>query len=47
MLGLKEVSVQSILPSARIHNHLINNYVIGNKKALFSLMNKHYTEQGK
>jgi hypothetical protein len=26
----------------KIHNHLENNYVIGNKKALFHTMNKYY-----
>lgn len=46
MVGVKEVSVQSILPSARIHNHLINNYVIGNKKALFNTMSNYYTSIG-
>jgi len=27
-----------------MHNHLINNYVIGNKKALFNTMSKYYKE---
>ena len=26
----------------KMHNHLINNYVIGNKKALFHTMNGYY-----
>ena len=46
MLNLKEHSVQSIATTMKIHNHFRNNYVIGNKKALFSLMNKHYTDNG-
>lgn len=25
-----------------MHNHLINNYVIGNKKALFNTMSNYY-----
>lgn len=29
-----------------MHNHLINNYVIGNKKALFNTMANYYTETG-
>lgn len=29
-----------------MQNHLINNYVIGNKKALFNTMNTYYTERG-
>jgi hypothetical protein len=27
-----------------MHNHLINNYVIGNKKALFNTMSEYYKE---
>lgn len=27
-----------------MHNHLINNYVIGNKKALFNTMANYYSE---
>jgi len=27
-----------------MHNHLINNYVIGNKKALFNTMSNYYKE---
>lgn len=27
-----------------MHNHLINNYVIGNKKALFNTMANYYKE---
>lgn len=27
---------------SRMHNHLINNYVIGNKKALFSSLKNYY-----
>lgn len=28
----------------RVHNHLINNYVLGNKKALFNTMANYYRE---
>jgi hypothetical protein len=30
----------------KIHNHLPNNYVIGNKKALFYTMSKYYEMTG-
>jgi tubulin--tyrosine ligase len=30
-----------------MHNHLINNYVLGNKKALFNTMTNYYNEIGK
>lgn len=29
-----------------MQNHLINNYVIGNKKALFHTMSSFYAEKG-
>jgi hypothetical protein len=29
-----------------MQNHLINNYVIGNKKALFNTMSAYYSEKG-
>ena len=29
-----------------MHNHLINNYVLGNKKALFNTMTAYYAEKG-
>lgn len=32
--------------TTKIHNHFQNNYVIGNKKALFSLMSQYYTGIG-
>lgn len=28
-----------------MHNHLMNNYVIGNKKALFKLMSGYYAKK--
>lgn len=34
--------VQLDLKSVRIHNHLPNNYIISNKKALFYTMSKFY-----
>ena len=28
----------------KVHNHLINNYILGNKKALFNTMSNYYKE---
>jgi tubulin polyglutamylase TTLL1 len=40
---LKKSNMLKVDPSKlKIHNHLENNYVIGNKKALFHTMNKYY-----
>lgn len=30
----------------KIHNHFINSYLIGNKKALFQTMSDYYTKKG-
>jgi tubulin--tyrosine ligase len=30
----------------KIHNHFINNFLIGNKKALFQTMTDYYTKKG-
>lgn len=30
----------------KLQNHLINNYLIGNKKALFNTMTNYYTSKG-
>lgn len=30
----------------KIHNHFCNNFLIGNKKALFQTMSQYYTKQG-
>ena len=32
------------IKETRVHNHLINNYVVGNKKALFHTMLAYYNE---
>ena len=29
----------------KMHNHLINNYILGNKKALFNTMYNYYKDQ--
>ena len=34
------------MPRVKIHNHLINSYLIGNKKALFKTMSGYYTTKG-
>lgn len=40
---LRKVHSQKIISNTlKIHNHLENNYVIGNKKALFYTMSKFY-----
>ena len=36
--GLRKINISNL----RIHNHLTNNYIIGNKKALFYTMSKYY-----
>jgi hypothetical protein len=46
LINLKETPIVNLMSNMKIHNHFQNNYVIGNKKALFSLMNKHYTDIG-
>lgn len=33
-------------PKTKLHNHLINSYLIGNKKALFQTMSDYYTKIG-
>jgi hypothetical protein len=40
---MKKYSLQKIdLENIMIHNHLPNNYIIGNKKALFYTMTAYY-----
>ena len=31
----------------KLHNHLINNFIIGNKKALFATMSEYYSKINK
>ena len=38
----KSKTVKIELKGLKIHNHLPNNYIIGNKKALFYTMSKYY-----
>ena len=33
-------------PRIKLHNHLPNSYIIGNKKALFKTMSDYYTKKG-
>ena len=40
--ALKQIEPRGL----RIHNHLPNNYVIGNKKALFYTMSQYYEKKG-
>lgn len=39
---IKAIDTQAGPRSFRIHNHLPNNYIIGNKKALFYTMSRYY-----
>lgn len=34
------------VPRIKIHNHFVNSYLIGNKKALFQTMSDYYTKKG-
>lgn len=36
----------SNVPRIKIQNHLINSYLVGNKKALFQTMTDYYTKIG-
>jgi hypothetical protein len=40
--NLKKLDLDNI----KIHNHLPNNYIIGNKKALFYTMTAYYEKMG-
>lgn len=33
-------------PKIKLHNHFINSYLIGNKKALFQTMSDYYARKG-
>ena len=39
---LQKIDFRSDQKSLKIHNHLPNNYIIGNKKALFYTMSRYY-----
>jgi hypothetical protein len=32
--------------NTKVHNHFCNNFLIGNKKALFQIMSEYYTSRG-
>lgn len=38
----KEIEIRS----QKMHNHLRNNYILGNKKALFNTMSNYYGSKG-
>lgn len=44
--AMKLLNLKKIPKSPHIHNHLPNNYVIGNKKALFYTMRNYYNKTG-
>ena len=39
---MKKIVKSKEIKEIKMHNHLINNYVIGNKKALLKAMTYHY-----
>jgi len=41
-LGAEKINLENV----KIHNHLPNNYIIGNKKALFYTMTSYYEKMG-
>ncbi len=34
------------IPKVKVHNHFINSFLIGNKKALFQTMSDYYANKG-
>lgn len=45
-IGLPANMNPSNLPKTKIHNHFINSFLIGNKKALFQTMSDYYSKRG-
>lgn len=43
---MSETSLGKVKQEVRIHNHFLNNFIIGNKKALFKTMNEYYSKLG-
>lgn len=44
--GATEHPLAEVRSKLRIHNHFTNNFLIGNKKALFQTMTEYYTSKG-
>lgn len=47
ILNVSEVPQGKIKSSIRVHNHFCNNFMIGNKKALFKTMSEYYLSLSK
>jgi hypothetical protein len=45
--GLGETPMALVRAEVKVHNHLPNNFIIGNKKALFQAMSEYYSKQEK
>ena len=43
---MPQIIKTSEIREVKMHNHLINNYVLGNKKALVNTMANYYQEKG-
>ena len=43
----KQITRVPEIKEMKMHNHLINNYVLGNKKALFNTMANYYRDNKK
>jgi len=39
--------LEDVRGKVKIHNHFINNFIIGNKKALFQTMSEYYGKTNK
>lgn len=42
----KKFIKSSEIKEQKVHNHLVNNYILGNKKALFNTMSNYYKDTG-
>jgi tubulin---tyrosine ligase len=45
--GVEEIALEDVRAKVKIHNHFINNFIIGNKKALFQTMSEYYSKMNK
>jgi hypothetical protein len=43
IIKIKEIKCLNIKEEMKIHNHFCNNFIIGNKKALFKTMFEYYS----
>lgn len=47
LMGISETELAKVRSTFRLHNHFTNNFMIGNKKALFKTMSEYYAAQNK